>query len=305
MIEIIKNKIKEFLDNPGKVLGITYVYVIVVGVLIGLYYVSNIGEVAKQKISTFLPDTTKEVDLLLSEAKNIPSVDVDFISAASTELVERGKTIFQTSCASCHGEKGLGDGPGGIALNPPPRNFTSADGWKNGILLRGIYKTLEEGMPGTGMISYNFLSSEDRFALAHYIRETFLPNAPKDTPEDLSLLDATYNLSKVQKMPAQIPVKSAMVISSREAEKKSLVIQKLVSDFTQSSEQGAVLLIDVTSDIYKALTTLISNQSWKDNQKQFVNLIINEIRQNGFSNKVFRLSSSDWNVLFSYLNQKF
>lgn len=305
MIEKIKSTFKEVLDNPGKILGISYIYVIIIGILIGLYYVSRINEVAKQKIPGVLPDTTKDTDLVLMEAKNVPSIDLNVVSVASAELVEKGKTLFQTSCASCHGETGQGNGPGGVALNPPPRNFTSADGWKNSPLISGIYKTLEEGIPGSGMISYNFLTPEDRFALAHYIRETFLKNAPKDTPDELSLLDATYNLSKVQNIPAQIPVNSAMIISSNEAEKKSEFIQKLIPEILNSSERGAELLKDNTSNVSKAIAVLMNDISWKNNQNQFVSLVVNEVNQNGFSNSVFRLNSEDWNVLFNYVNQKF
>jgi mono/diheme cytochrome c family protein len=305
MIEKIKNTFKEILDNPGKILGISYIYVIIIGIIIGLYYVSRINEVAKQKIPGVLPDTTKDTDLVLMEAKSVPSIDLNIVSVSSPELVEKGKTLFQTSCVSCHGETGQGNGPGGIALNPPPRNFTSADGWKNSPLLSGIYKTLEEGIPGSGMISYNFLTPEDRFALAHYIRETFLKNAPKDTPDELSLLDAAYNLSKVQNIPAQIPVKSAMIISSNEAEKKSEFIQKLLPEILNSSEPGAELLKNNTTDVSRAIAALMNDISWKNNQNQFVSLVVNEVKQNGFSNKVFSLSSEDWIVLFNYVNQKF
>ncbi len=38
-----------------------------------------------------------------------------------------GKATFTANCASCHGEGGKGDGPVGAALNPPPRDFTTAD----------------------------------------------------------------------------------------------------------------------------------------------------------------------------------
>jgi mono/diheme cytochrome c family protein len=35
-----------------------------------------------------------------------------------------GKTAFDANCASCHGFTGKGDGPVGVALNPPPRDFS-------------------------------------------------------------------------------------------------------------------------------------------------------------------------------------
>jgi len=36
----------------------------------------------------------------------------------------RGKRIFKTRCMICHGPKGIGDGPGGKALEPKPQNLT-------------------------------------------------------------------------------------------------------------------------------------------------------------------------------------
>lgn len=37
-----------------------------------------------------------------------------------------GQTIYTQNCTSCHGEKGLGDGPAGAALDPHPGNLQTA-----------------------------------------------------------------------------------------------------------------------------------------------------------------------------------
>lgn len=34
--------------------------------------------------------------------------------------IEAGKGIYNSNCASCHGEKGMGDGPAANSLNPKP-----------------------------------------------------------------------------------------------------------------------------------------------------------------------------------------
>jgi mono/diheme cytochrome c family protein len=39
----------------------------------------------------------------------------------SNSDVENGKRIYQVNCASCHGDKGLGDGPSAGMLNPKPQ----------------------------------------------------------------------------------------------------------------------------------------------------------------------------------------
>ena len=45
---------------------------------------------------------------------------------ASAGDTAAGKVAFTLYCAPCHGDTGKGDGPAGIALDPPPRDFTAA-----------------------------------------------------------------------------------------------------------------------------------------------------------------------------------
>lgn len=39
------------------------------------------------------------------------------------EIIAAGRALYQTHCASCHGEHGLGDGPAAAGLSPPPANL--------------------------------------------------------------------------------------------------------------------------------------------------------------------------------------
>ena len=55
------------------------------------------------------------------------SLAVAPIAAHAAGDAAKGKVLFETNCASCHGTSGKGDGPVGAALQPPPRNFTVAD----------------------------------------------------------------------------------------------------------------------------------------------------------------------------------
>lgn len=70
-----------------------------------------------------------------------------------------GDAVFQQRCVLCHGPNGMGDGPGGAALNPKPRNFhdkavqdTLSDAW--------ILTTIMNGKAGTAMPPWKGIVSE-------------------------------------------------------------------------------------------------------------------------------------------------
>ena len=156
-MEELKKKIKELIDevkrNPGTMFGILYPYILTVIVIIGLFYVANVGNVAINKTPAYVQDTLVSADLPVLEARTVPPVDIFLIKEPTPELLLKGKELYTKNCASCHNETGAGGGPASIGLNPAPRNFTNADGWKNGRTLSAIYGTLEEGIPGSAMIS--------------------------------------------------------------------------------------------------------------------------------------------------------
>ncbi len=104
---------------------------------------------------------------------------------AKPELVEAGKGLFAQQCASCHGATGLGDGTAAGTLTSVPRNFTQTAGWKNGRKPSQIFKTLREGLPGTGMASFATLSSDDRWRLVQYV-SSLGPTQETDTDDDLA-----------------------------------------------------------------------------------------------------------------------
>lgn len=83
-----------------------------------------------------------------------------------------GEAVYnEKGCVTCHGPQGKGDGPAGAALKPKPRNFSDAK-WKNGTDLASVIKTIENGIPGTGMAPYKgALTDEEIKAVAEYVRK--------------------------------------------------------------------------------------------------------------------------------------
>jgi len=119
-----------------------------------------------------------------------PSVNVQALAEPTPDLVRAGRQLFAVNCASCHGEEGFGDGTQGRGLNPPVRNFHQMAGWKNGPTIGGMWTTLENGIPGGSMAAYRVMPPEDRIAIIHFIRQTFVPEPPETTPDDIAMLPA-------------------------------------------------------------------------------------------------------------------
>lgn len=145
----------------------------------------------------------------------IPPLDPKEVMTATPALLARGRDLFAQECASCHGPKGRGDGPGGLALNPKPQDFTSRQGWKNNFHVDGIYQTLERGIPGSGMASFNYLGRKDRMALVHYVQSLGAFDHGGGDPRAREALEHTFATSG-ETIPNRIPVRLAVDILCRE-----------------------------------------------------------------------------------------
>jgi cytochrome c553 len=72
--------------------------------------------------------------------------------AAGFELggdAAKGAETFKTMCASCHGEKGKGDGAAAAALNPKPANFTDPVRAAS-VTDEYVYKMIKDGGAANG-----------------------------------------------------------------------------------------------------------------------------------------------------------
>ncbi|MFA6598240.1 MAG: cytochrome c [Ignavibacteriaceae bacterium] len=300
-----KNKFSfsDLLNDPIKIMAAVYPYFLVVIIGIGFFYIRNSGVLAQNKIAPQLDDSTKVVtDLPIEDAKVAAAVDLKSFTEVDPALIEKGKKLFETTCSSCHGIEGKGDGPAGAALNPKPRNFHLVEGWKNGRKATEIYNTVQKGILTSGMPGFDYLAPSDRIAIIQLIR-SWMPEPPKDTPEEVADLDKMYGLSAGTKVPGTIPVATAEKLYqsdySARIGKINFALAKLSSE--KLTNESAKIFFDITNNQEKALVTLFNSPSWKSGEREFLEVITNNLKENGFSGKVFSLSSTELSNLFTLL----
>lgn len=298
----IKNKTRQLTENPGTIFGLLYPYLLVIGLGLGIYYVQNLDNIARENVPPVLHDSTVVADLTIKNSVVVPPINIFDFKTPTPELLSEGEKLYKANCSSCHGDNGKGDGPASAGLNPPPRNFTSKEGWKNGTRLSQIYTTLQEGLPPSAMVSYDYLLPEQKIALAQYIRDTFIPDPENDSDADLQALDATYNLSAGQQIAAQIPVAKAEVLIITENKNRVKKVESELNSLNSfSSEKGYQVFKKVSANSKTALSFLINNNEWKKNLPDFINLVINNVNQNGFNGSVFNLKKDEWTSLYNFM----
>ena len=98
------------------------------------------------------------------------------------EILKKGKTLFTSNCAHCHGEKGDGNGPmvasGAYAGVPDYKNLTITEGQ--------MFYSIYYGKGAMGNHS-SFLNKKEIWTLVHYVRKfqnADYPNAGVVAPMD-------------------------------------------------------------------------------------------------------------------------
>ncbi len=289
------------LKNPLRLFGLVYIYFFTIALAIGIYYVHNLDSITFNQVPGSAIDTLnieREIETKIGGIK--PAMDLSLITHPTPELVEEGKQLYKTNCASCHGDNGLGDGLASAALNPKPRNFTDIDGWKNGSTFYGMYKTLNEGITGSGMVAYEFISPQDRVAMIHYIR-TFA-----DYPEITQLevdekLEPEYQLSAWVIDPNNIPIKKAISIYSNEYSKKEELVISIVAVIQNDISDSAELLKNNSIDLNKTVSKFISSEM-KKSFEVFLDGISLDPYSVGLKNSMLLLDEYELRSVYNYLN---
>ena len=86
----------------------------------------------------------------------------------SPEARERGRALFSANCVLCHGERGDGHGRRSSGFAKAPADFTDP-AWRRRATPRRVFFVIREGLHGTPMPSWSFLSEAETWDLAAYV----------------------------------------------------------------------------------------------------------------------------------------
>ena len=100
---------------------------------------------------------------------------------------ERGKVVYESHCATCHGVDGGAETPAGRLLSPRPRNFADPVEMSR-VTIDRIYHAIKEGRPGTGMAAWGQVLSESQIGdVMDYIQALARQTPARLSSEQLSL----------------------------------------------------------------------------------------------------------------------
>lgn len=301
-----KFNVYDLFRDIEKLYGVLYMLLLVFIIYLGAKYVRTLDYNKLYEAPGLLAsDSNMRAAQPVKKGSLTPPVDVIKFSTSTPELVSHGKDLYNTNCASCHGETGQGNGPAGASLNPPPRNFVNPQTWKHGPKITNMYVTLQEGIPNTGMASFSNISPEDRFAIIHYV-QTFNPTFPKENPDSLKALDEKYSLANGVKSPNQIPLVNAMEFEILDYDTLRYDLNEINNKIESSkSDTASSLFNDIAANKTKALNSLASNMKWNESAEEFVKFLQTEPVDKGFRASVYELSDDDANKIYQYLKNLF
>jgi mono/diheme cytochrome c family protein len=119
-----------------------------------------------------------------TERKPVPSLSIE-----SADL-QHGATVYAKNCASCHGEKGAGDGISAKTLLPAPTDLTHAI-YSTAAMTDAVYN----GVPATAMPAFPMLPKEDIAAVVAYSLSLSKSKADATPPTDIAKAKALFQQS--------------------------------------------------------------------------------------------------------------
>ena len=146
----------------------------------------------------------------------------------------RGRALYSSQCAACHGVTGRADGPAARALDPPPIAFTDRDRADQRSIF-ALYQVVSQGLEGTAMTSFAHLPEKDRWALAFYAGDLAYTDAQRQAGERLWRQDAQVRelVPNLEALVRMTPAALAEHIGQERAELISAYLRSTPSALAQ------------------------------------------------------------------------
>lgn len=122
---------------------------------------------AQQKISLKQSADSLQQTLSLLRKLILQNTKVPLYPLALPDIT-RGKNIYVSSCARCHGSTGMGDGPDAVGLDPKPQNLSDSKKMFSHSPL-SVFNTVRLGIPGTSMLPHPSLSDKQVWDVSAYV----------------------------------------------------------------------------------------------------------------------------------------
>ncbi|HED05574.1 MAG TPA: c-type cytochrome [Ignavibacteria bacterium] len=170
-----------------------------------------------------------------------------------------GKKIFKTSCSSCHGTNGDGNGVLSKNLNPKPTNLLN-DTFMDAISPFQIYNTIKLGISGTSMPPFNLLSDKEVWDVAFYVGSLRYKNKYKLTQDSLfriyNIVVGKTSLDEISTLPDKI------LITKFKANNK-LDTLYLAALRLHSAQKSRILSIELAASYLNDVQGLYKNNEYE------------------------------------------
>ncbi len=125
--------------------------------------------------------------------------------SASPDVLAQGQSLYQASCAGCHGPQGKGDGPQAASLAPAPLDLTGQEAMSQ-LSQQNLYDTIANGK-GSSMPAFaSNLSQDQTWAVTAYLRALTFASGPQ---KQLAAATTGSPTSGTLTPPANTPESSA------------------------------------------------------------------------------------------------
>lgn len=288
---------KEVFRNPARWFGYVFIYIVIIILALGLIFHSQLDYMFKNAVAYNEIDSTRVFkDVTAKKGGIVEGVKFDEVTSLTPDLEKKGEELYKSTCASCHGDDGKGQGVAAVGLNPSPRNFTDKNNWKNGSNPAGIYTTLQQGIAGSAMVAYDYIPPKDKIALIYYISK-FAGGKFEFTQADYDEINSQFKISESRIEPNQIPITLAK--TKLFEENNDLIIQSKI--FSKAISNDKLLASKVIQDPQKAANFLLQIKS-KD-VSNLSQVIIDNIPSNGFSYNFIKQDQNTKSAILSEINK--